>query len=81
VQSSGTPAQPMFPGATRRESPLRLPALLDALWSGPTPPSFSAAGPAGTAWRGSWSASGATEDVVAAPTQGGLLGRGCSSAA
>src|ERR1035437_3318700 len=75
----------MFRGATRRESPLRLPAHLPrrprALVRPKSPELPPLLGPAGTAWRGSWSASGATEDIVAAPTQGGLLDQSCASAA
>ena len=84
LQSRATPAEAVSPAATRRECHLRLPALLHghALGSGSNSPELPPPlGPEGTAWRGVWSASGATENVAAAPRQGGLLCHGCSSAA
>src|ERR1035437_9306900 len=74
----------MFRGATPRESPLRLPAHLPrrarALVRPKSPELPPLLGPAGTAWRGRWRASGATEGIGAPPTQGGFLDQTSSSA-
>jgi hypothetical protein len=59
----------MFPGATRRESPLRLPAHLDdyALWADPTTPELPPPLVPVVRRGGAPGASGAGEDVVAIP--------------